>query len=130
MLLEQHPSRAGGGRGGGALPSGKPDKMEQWERGCDELFLSAARSAPRLAVLLGEPLPTQQFPETQACSLPAQLHSPTPQNPFLIYLFKKNQNKSLDWKTPRPCLGLIPALLPQVVPPTPPFGIEAVSSCA
>lgn len=80
-------------------------------------------------VLPGQPLPTQQFPETQACSLPAQLHSPTPQNSFPVYLFSEKQNKSLDRKTSRLCLGFIPALLSQVVPPTPPFGIEAVSSC-
>lgn len=85
MLLEQHPSRVS--RGGGALPSGRPDTKEHWDRD----VINSCSLQPELLqgwlVLPGEPPATQQFPETQARCLPAQLHSPTHPKTPLLFLF-------------------------------------------
>lgn len=82
-------------RGGGALPSGQPVTREQWERGCDKLFLSAARGAPRMAGASRRATTYPAIPRNTGTlpSCPAP-QSNTPQNPFTIYLpflFKSKQ---------------------------------------
>lgn len=101
------------------------ESQTQWSSGKRDVINSSSLQPEVLQgwlVLPGEPLPTQQFPETlPAGTLPScpAPRSNTSQNTFVIYYFFYKYKK-LNWKNSEAVLRAHPCPpTPQQVPPSP-----------